>query len=69
MSKKLSFQNLLTTQQLNHQDISLLINTAIDIKKTPKADIKSITPSPILASLFYTSSCGWLDWIRSIYQC
>lgn len=56
MNKKLSFQNLLTTQQLNHQDISLLINTAIDIKKTPKADIKSITPSPILASLFFEPS-------------
>ena len=56
MSKKLSFQNLLTTQQLNHQDISLLINTAIDIKKTPISDIKSITPSPILASLFFEPS-------------
>ena len=56
MSKKLSFQNLLKTQQLNHQDISLLINTAIDIKKTPISDIKSITPSPILASLFFEPS-------------
>jgi len=56
MNNKLSFKNLLTTQQLNHQDISLLINTAIEIKNTPLTNIKAITPSPILASLFFEPS-------------
>ncbi|MBH38517.1 aspartate carbamoyltransferase [bacterium] len=56
MNNKLSFKNLLTTQQLTHQDISLLINTAIDLKNTPLTNINAITPFPILASLFFEPS-------------
>lgn len=54
MNQKVTFKNLLSTSQLTHDDISLLINDANTYKKNAKQN--QIKNSKILASLFFEPS-------------
>jgi aspartate carbamoyltransferase catalytic subunit len=52
--KSLSFKNLITTEQLTHKDIDLLITQAIALKNKPPK--RHNTSPKILASLFFEPS-------------